>query len=147
VSTRDRTLHPLVVRPRVSRRLVIFLALAHALALFAAAHASSRAAALLLCALILLHGAEAFRLHVLRRGPRAVHQIEHDGRGGWWLTTGGGERLEVRLAEARTVTHRLVVIGLHSGHRRWWLLLAADSAEADTLRRLRVVLRDAGSGQ
>ncbi len=146
MSTRDRTLFPLVVRPRASRRLVIFLVLAHALALVAAAHAPSLPVGLLLGALVLLHGADAVAVHFLRRGPRAVRQVEHDGRGGWWLTTGDGERLEVVPAGTQTVTSWLVVIGLRTGRRRWSLPLAANSADANALRRLRVVLRAAGSG-
>lgn len=141
MSTRDRTLFPLLIRPRLSRRLVAALTLAHALAALAAAHAPSPAVALVLCALVLLHGVETIRLHVLRRGPRAVRELEHDGRGGWWLTTGDGERRAVTLSDPQTVTPPLVVVGMRAGSRRWWLPLAADSEEPETLRRLRVVLR------
>jgi hypothetical protein len=141
VSTRDRTLFPLLIRPRLSRRLAAVLTLAHALAVLAAAHAPSPAVALVLCALVLLHGVETIRLHVLRRGPRAVRELKHDGRGGWWLTTGDGERRAVTLADTQIVTPPLVVVGVRAGSRRWWLPLATDGEETETLRRLRVVLR------
>lgn len=121
--------------------------MAHVLALAAAAQAPSLPLALGLCTLVVLHGADTVRVHLLRRGPRAVRQIEHDGRGGWWLTTGSGERLEASLADPQTVMPWLAVVGLRRGSRRWCLPLAADSEDPDTLRRLRVVLRASRAGR
>ena len=113
----------------------------HALAVFAALDAPEPwlgAALLLFVVASAIATARAWRGCAQDDGARA---IERDGAGRWWVETCAGKRVEVALGGTPLVSRWLVAVSLIAGPRRWHLALFPDSADADSLRRLRAVLR------
>jgi hypothetical protein len=141
---------PIWLPLRRSRWLAVYLLLLHAAALTALAvlqlPMALRAAGLLALLIILyLHA----RRYLLLQGRAAVRRAHWRTDGSWWLVDGEGRVWRYRQAEARLVQPWLIVLRLQGGEGARWLLLAGDSASADTLRRLRIRLRRmaAGAGQ
>jgi hypothetical protein len=136
-----KTHQPVFVTLRPSRIGGTIAIVLHALAVLAALDAPEPwlAAALLLVVL-----ASAVATARAWRGcarQDAVHAIERDGAGRWWVETGAGERVEAALAAPPVVTRSLVALSFRVDERRWDLALLPDSAAPDDLRRLRVALR------
>lgn len=80
--------------------------------------------------------------HALRRGPRAIVVLIWDGGGRWRLVQRDGLVLDGQLLHGACAHPRLLVLPFRtlSGHRRC-VLIPADAASADGLRRLRARLR------
>jgi hypothetical protein len=139
----QRSLPPLRISPRSSRRLLAFVALTHAagLAVLVPLPAPAPWLRLLLGGLILLSLAYVIWAQVLRRAPWSIVAVDWNERG-WQATFADGRIREVRLAPSTFVGVGLVI--LHLRVRWFWqpsLLLSADAVPADDLRRLRVLLR------
>lgn len=139
----QRSLPPLRIAPRPSRRLLVFVLLTHAAALAALVPLPTPAPWLrgLLGALILLSLAYVIWAQVLRRAPWSVVAVDWNERG-WQATFADGRSRHARLAPSTFVGVGLVILHLRIGH--FWrptLLLSADAVPADTLRRLRMLLR------
>ncbi len=94
-------------------------------------------------ALLILFGlVDAWRTHVLRSAPRAIRAAELDPEGAWTLWLANGRVLAARLLPSSFVHPQLLVLNFRIGRlARRHLVLAADAADADRLRRLRVRLR------
>ncbi|MBK1629239.1 hypothetical protein CKO31_00525 [Thiohalocapsa halophila] len=139
----QRSLPPLRIAPRPSRRLLGFVLLSHAAALAVLVPLPTPAPwlRLLLGAVILLSLAYVIWAQVLRRAPWSVVAVDWSERG-WQATFADDRTREVRLAPSTFVGVGLVILHLRV---RWlWqpsLLLTADAVPADDLRRLRVLLR------
>jgi hypothetical protein len=98
---------------------------------------------------VLLSGAVCL-VEVLQRSSGAALSLElhADGRASWRDRNGTWH--EGRLGAERFVSTALIVMGLEMNRGRKWLVLMADSASAEELRRLRLWLRwrqGAGSAQ
>jgi toxin CptA len=97
---------------------------------------------LALALVIVLGFVGAWRTHVLRGSPRAIRAAELDPEGAWTLRLADGRALAARLLPSSFVHPKLVVLNFRTGRlARRHLVLAADAADADALRRLRVRLR------
>jgi hypothetical protein len=81
-----------------------------------------------------------WRSYGLLRGAAAVRRVHWRSDGDWWLSDGEGRVQVYREVEVRLRQPWLVLLRLRGVAGRRWLLLAGDSADADTLRRLRVRL-------
>lgn len=139
----QRSLPPLRIAPRPSRRLLAFVVLTHAAALAVLLPLPAPAAwlRLLLGTLILLSLAYVIWAQILRRAPWSVVAVDWSERG-WQATFANGRTRHARLAPSTFVGVGLVILHLRIG--RFWqptLLLSADAVPADELRRLRVLLR------
>lgn len=139
----QRSLPPLRIAPRPSRRLLAFVVLTHATALAVLLPLPTPAPwlRLLLGALILLSLAYVVWAQVLRRAPWSVAAVDWN-QHGWQATFADGRTRDARLAPSTFVGVGLVILHLRIG--RLWrptLLLSADAVPADELRRLRVLLR------
>ncbi|MBK8638372.1 MAG: hypothetical protein IPN92_08815 [Chromatiaceae bacterium] len=137
----------LVIRPGVSRRLALWVLIAHGLTLatvlFLPLALSGRAglalAVLLGCALS-LGGA------VWHFWPWSLREAVWWPDGAWSLIQGDGRERDGRLLGSTYVSPALVVLNFRCG--RWRtasLVLLPDNLEADLLRRLRVRLRLEGA--
>ena len=132
----------LAVRP--SRQLAGLIFLAHALALGAAAYAPlapvllAAAGATVVTSFVVL-----LRRHAMLRGRHAVRRIVWSADGRWTLSDGeGAEHADCALLPEPTIGPPLTVLRLKDGAGRTRvLLLLAESAEPDQLRRLRARLR------
>jgi hypothetical protein len=139
----QRSLPPLRIAPRPSRRLLAFVLLTHAaaLAVLVPLPAPALWLRLLLAAPIGLSLAYVVWAQVLRRAPWSVVAVDWN-ETGWQATFANGRTHEVRLASSTYVGIHLVI--LHLRVRWYWqptLLLSADAVPTDDLRRLRVLLR------
>lgn len=96
----------------------------------------------LLVAGVLLGAAHCIAVHGTRRAPRSVVRLIWDGHGRWRLLRRDGTLLEARLVPGAYVHPKLVILPFRtrSGVRRS-VLVVADRAPGDDLRRLRVRLR------
>ncbi len=123
-----------------SRRLAALLAVVHAAAL-AAALASVPGWPLALIVAGILVSAAASIADALLALPSSVRcvDLEEDGSGRWRDRC--GIEHPVRATRASWVSPGLVVLGLRSSRRTRWVILMADSAGAEALRRLRVWLK------
>lgn len=134
---------PIAIELRRSRRLAGFLFVSHALALGAAAYAHLPAvAAAAIAATVLTSFILNFRRLCQLEGRRAVRRLEWTADGRWRLTDGTGAEHDATLEPEPTVAPELVVLRLRGadGVTRTVLLLA-DSADPDQVRRLRSRLR------
>lgn len=85
---------------------------------------------------------DAWAVHVRRSASRAVHFAELDSEGAWTLYLVDGRKLAARLLASSFVHPALILLNFRTGRfLRRHLVLAADAADADLLRRLRVRLR------
>jgi len=126
-----------------SRQLLILLSVAH-LGAVPCAFATDLPVAVqgLLALGAVLVGASCIAHHALRRGPRAIVLLIWDGGGRWRLVQRNGLVLDGQLLHGACAHPRLLVLPFRtlSGHRRC-VLIPADAASADGLRRLRARLR------
>ncbi|HET7201131.1 MAG TPA: protein YgfX [Burkholderiales bacterium] len=126
---------------RPSLKLACLLVLAHGLAL-AAVGVSLTGWPLYVAGFGVLLSGIASLTSVLHRPSRSAVSLElhHDGRAYW--RDGRGKVHEGRLGKDHFVSAALVVMGLEqTGRARKWVVLMADSASREDLRRLRVQLR------
>ena len=76
--------------------------------------------------------------------PRSIVQVYCNEADEWWLTTADGNIMQARLLPPSFVHARLVILGFKTGPA-WWqrchVILTPETANPDTLRRLRVRLR------
>jgi|PlaIllAssembly_1097288.scaffolds.fasta_scaffold54187_2 toxin CptA len=136
---------PLLIRPRLSVRLAVFVTLTHAAA-FAAALALPGAWRLL-AVLVSLSLVYQVYVHVLRRAPWSIRTLIWQGDGSWSVQLVSGRETEARLSHSTFVSLPLVILNLRQGRlRRWSLPLFADALDQDQLRRLRQRLRIVGVG-
>jgi toxin CptA len=134
---------PIEVELRPSRRVAAFLSLTHAAALAAAASLALgpelRAA---LAATVLTGYIVSFRRLVLGIGPGALRRVRWTADGRWQVRDGAGHEHEATLVGRPVVSDWLTVLRLRGADgRERPLLLCADSADAEALRKLRVRLR------
>lgn len=99
------------------------------------------AGAALALALVAL-GVDAVRRHALRRGRGAVVRVREQADGTWCVEHRGGRRSSGwRLDPGASLAHpALTVLALRAGRRRARLAVAADAADPQTRRALRVRL-------
>ena len=133
----------LTIRPGVSRRLALYLALVHGLSLVVVGLLPLAAAWRLLLGLgVLLSLVLGLGGPIWHRWPWDLAQAAWHGDGRWTLTLGSGREVEGRLLGSTFVSPALVVLNFRSG--RWRtrsLVLLPDNLDPDLLRRLRVRLR------
>ena len=141
---RDRP--PLLIRPRRSRQLAIFVGLVHGLA-FAVVLALP--ISLYRLPLLLLIGLGCFRVffvQVLARSTRSIQTALWQTDGGWLLTFADGRETEVTLSPSTFVSLSLVVLNFRAGRlHRYAIPLFRDALDPETLRRLRQRLRSDGA--
>jgi hypothetical protein len=143
---RARHRPPLLVRPRPSRLLSIFLFTVHALGVAVVlAVPLSSCWRLTLAAWVVLGGAWGALTHVWPKAPWAVREARL-GENGWQLILGSGAKVAARLGPATFVGSRLVILNFRAAAwRRYALVLLPDGLDGETHRRLRARLRlDAG---
>jgi hypothetical protein len=141
--TGHRSLPPLRIAPRPSRRLLFFVVLTHAIALAVLVPLPAPVVwtRLPLVALVAASLVYVIWAQVLRRAPWSVVAVDWNERG-WQATLADGSMRDARLAPSTFVGVGLVILHLRLG--RLWrptLLLSSDSVPAQQLRRLRVLLR------
>jgi len=132
---------PLQIDLRPSLRLAALLGVGHVLALAAAWVSLADWPMYLVGSGVLLSGA-ACLVETLHRSSTAAVSLElhADGRACWRDRNGAWH--EGRLGADHFVSTALVVMGLDQIERgRKWVVLMADSASAEELRRLRIRLR------
>lgn len=126
-----------------SRQLLIMLTVAHVGAV-PCAFATDLPVAVqgLLAVGVLLGAARCIAHHALRRGPRAIVLLIWDRHGRWRLVQRDGLVLDGQLLHGACAHPLLLVLPFRilSGRRRC-VLIPADAASADGLRRLRTRLR------
>lgn len=81
--------------------------------------------------------------HAWRSVPHAWMRLQWSAESGWQAWRNDGEATGVTILPDSMVTSALTVIRFRSADQRWpqALVLLADSADAESLRRLRVQLR------
>ncbi|MCC7411225.1 MAG: hypothetical protein IT495_06300 [Gammaproteobacteria bacterium] len=133
---------PLQLVPGASPRLAAALTALHGGACLCTA--ASALPMMLSLPLVALAGASlvaTLRAHVLHRGD-AITRVDASARRGWTVTTGRHPAVRAHPGAGALVLTGLVIVRfeLEDGRRRT-LLLAGDAVDADSLRRLRVLLR------
>jgi len=137
-----RTPAPVWFQIRRSRQLIVYLLIAHglgAVGLLLAELATPIRAGLGL--VLLLSLARQLWVHGARRGAAAVRAVHWQADGHWRVLDGRGLPQSYEGCQVVLATPELVLVQLRGRAGRRWLLLAADSADAQSLRLLRVRLR------
>jgi toxin CptA len=139
---------PLVIRPRVSSLLAVYVGLSHGAAAAAVVPLPwPWPLRLALISLIAAHAGAIVWVRLLARAPWSIRVAVH-GDAGWKVVLGDGRVKEARLASATYVGVRLVILSFRIDRRhRQSLVLLPDALEAPLLRRLRVRLRLDGNAQ
>jgi toxin CptA len=143
-----RTPAPVWFQTRPSRRLIAYLLVAHALGatgLLLAELALPLRAGLTLTLLFSL--ARQLWVHAARRGAAAVRAVHWQADGHWRVLDGRGLAQTYETCQVVLAAPELVLVQLRGRAGRRRLLLAADSADAQSLRLLRVRLRRQGGQQ
>jgi len=138
---------PLLIQPRVSRRLAVFVALTH---LATAAAILALPGGIWPYLLIPVGLSLGYQIHVrvLARAPWSIRSATWQSDGTWTIILLSGRELEAQLAPSTFVSVPLVVLNLGRGRlRRWSLPLFADALDPEQLRRLRQRLRITGTGR
>ena len=137
---------PLRIEAGPSRRLAVFLLSAHLAALAVVPELPlAWYLQLSLAALILFGFVDAWRAHVRRCSRRAIRAAELGPQGAWSLCLTDGRILAAQLLPSSFLHPELLVLNFRTGRlTRRHLVLSADAADADVLRRLRVRLRMGG---
>lgn len=135
---------PLLVRPRFSIRLALFVVLTHVLA-GAALIAVPRSPWQLLAVPVAASLGYQWWVHVLRRAPWSIESLVWDAQGVWHIELVSGARSEARLSPSTFVSVPLVVLNLSRSWRRWSLPLFADALDPEQHRHLRQRLRIEGA--
>lgn len=136
------------LRPQWSRQLLLYWALAHGTALaIASVLPLPWLVRLTLLALIGCYGGYSFATHWWRRLPWSI--LEANSRAdGWELVLSTGEPVQARLLASSFIGQHIMVLNfalIGRGPLSLALPLAADSLDANLMRRLRVTLRAAAS--
>lgn len=142
---------------RPSRILHLFLWVVHGAALLIVLWLPvSMLIQILLSSLIVLSAWLAYRKHISFTHPRAVKRVSWNEDEGWLLETAAGVHHEVVLDGSSFASRWVTVLNFRCGEEdkaRWWLVvlrwfypvftvvLVADNAEADVLRRVGVKVR------
>lgn len=135
--------HNLIIRPEPSRLLAILLLGAHVLSAAVLVVLRVELWVLVLAAtLILMSLTHTLRVHVLRRGAKAMRQLVLKPEGGWTVWDGTGRQWAATLRPDWFAHPKLVVLNLtlEQGGRRS-LVLLPDSVPQEGMRRLIVYLR------
>ncbi len=136
---------PLLIRPRFSRYLAVFVVVTHLAA--AAVVIALPPGVYRLPLLLLVLGSLGYGLfaQVLRRAPWSLVAALWAPDGDWKLTFASGRELPARLSPSTYVGVRLVVLSFRCGRfRRCAMPLFPDALNAEQLRRLRQRLRTEG---
>lgn len=140
---------PLMFDPRPSTWLLVYLVVSHIISLIVLLPLAIPASVkMLLATLILGSLLGSLRRHALLVDGRAIVRVCW-GDDGWELEMADRSMLKTTLLPDSYVSTFCVVLGFR-GRRFWqhrYLVLAPDSLDADTLRRLRVRLRLEGGRQ
>jgi hypothetical protein len=123
---------------------VLLLGLAHAAALMPVwLSATPLGLRLGLTAAIAVSLVLGWRRLVLRRGAAAVRWLRWEAGDGWRLRNGRDEELRVRLGPHSFVSRALVLVDLRrrTGRGGYTAVLPWDALDAESFRRLRVLLR------
>ncbi len=136
---------PLVIRPRASRRLLLWLVAVHAAATGCALPLPLPAGggALLVIAIGLSLGWQLW-VRIFALAPWSIRAAVWSERG-WVLELGDGRVRSARLGDDTWVGQDLVVLRFRDRRRSRVLAVSADAVEADLLRRLRARLRLIGA--
>jgi hypothetical protein len=78
-----------------------------------------------------------------RTTPDAVRRVRVDARGWWLAHAGGAESGPLRVEASRVWSFGVLLVLRGAGRRRMTVLVPADAAPAQALRRLRVAARAA----
>ena len=73
--------------------------------------------------------------------PASVLEIILNHAGEWWLTTAGGQTVQVMLAPGAFVHPSLVVLAFKADQQGYRVILTPDVTDSDSFRRLRVRLK------
>ncbi|MBK1716824.1 protein YgfX [Thiocystis violacea] len=140
-----RATPPLVIHPRLSRRLAIHAAWTHGLAFAVATALPIGLFVIPLMLAISVSAIEVFLVKVLRRAPWSIRSATWRSDGSWLLTFVSGKEREAELSPATFVGLPLIVLNFRLGRRRRCALpLCSDALDADSSRRLRQRLRIEG---
>lgn len=138
---------PLLIQPRFSRRLAVFVALTHLAAAAAILALPGVPWRFLLIPVGLSLGYQ-FQIRVLARAPWSIRSATWQADGTWTIVFVSGREIQARLAPSTFVSVPLVVLNLRRGlWYRWSLPLFADALDPEQLRRLRQRLRITGTGR
>ena len=134
---------PLVIDYRVSRRVLIYLILLHALALSALLGSDHGWQTALPAGVLLIF---SFWWHFLRcadcAGKLSGHRFILDRDNQWWVRDRAGKETSIKLLPGAFVHPWIVVIRFAAvDSKKYALILSDDNLDAETLRRLRVRLR------
>lgn len=135
---------PLGLELAPSRRLAVFLALAHAGAVLLLPMTTLPVWADLVLAVPVAWSAwVTLRRYALLRASASVLGLRQGREGVWHLRLRDGREVEARLARGAFVHPALVVLSFRVPHawRSWGVPILPDMVDADTHRRLRVRLR------
>jgi toxin CptA len=139
----------ITIRLGYSRQMALYLLSLHGLALGLLLLLPLPWAIRIVPAFLIVCGlAYSWRLHLLRRGGRAVTAIEWNGEEQWFLFDSRGTPARAFLSGSSYVHPRLLVLNFRiaNGPRRS-LCLTADGVGGEQLRRLRVRLRGYSAGR
>lgn len=130
----------------MSRRLLLFVLVGHAAAVFVLLplplHWGGKLA---LCVLILASLGYTLWARILNLAPWSIVETTWTDIG-WHLTTAAGRTFDARLCSSTYVGVDLVILNLRVGRlARRSLVLTVDNVDPDRLRRLRARLRLSGS--
>lgn len=133
---------PVWFQTRASIQLILYLIAIHALGGLGLWLAELPATLRLGAGLVLLaslgHG---LWIHGARRGARAVRAVHWRADGGWRVLDGRGGAGDYQDQRVVLADPALLLVRLSGPTGRRWLVLAGDSADAESLRLLRVRLR------
>ena len=140
----DRTLAPLRIEPRPSRRLLAALVAAHTAAALAVLVAVSQPlVCALLLALLLASAVQSVREHGSRGTTLFACELQLTGERDCRILRGGTQSVLCRVEDSSYVSPWLVVLHLRMPGRLrlQHVVLLPDSLDADAFRRLRARLR------
>lgn len=137
-----RTPAPVWFQTRPSRYLAVFLVTVHALAIIAVAQTPLPGwAALMASVALMANGVWCVIARAWQRGPVGVKALHWQTDGVWRVLAGDGQVYRYTTAQVGLAHPWLVLVDLTGPDASRTLVLAADSADPEALRRLRVRLR------
>lgn len=137
---------PLPIRPRLSRQLLLYVAVTHLVAFASLLALPLGIYRVWLLLSIALSGGHALIVQVLRLAPWSIRSALWQADGVWLLTLRSGAEVAAELSPATFVSLPLVALNFRVGRwRRYALPLFADALAPDVLRQLRQRLRQAGA--
>ncbi|MEN8133141.1 MAG: protein YgfX [Pseudomonadota bacterium] len=135
----NRFVVPISVRPEASKILAVLLLGFHICSLMVLPWLDLSVAVVISVALLIGFSLVYYiRIHVFQKGKKAVAVFEWTASGRLKIWDGQGQEFPVQLGDGMFIHPRLIILNLISdeGFRRS-LILLPDSADSDTLRRLR----------